>query len=221
MRRLLLIGCLLVGLFSWLSAEPIKSGQGDDLATVDTAGNLRVARGHTTVFTYAANLNVPDSTVGSGILGGLNAAFTSLQLVGLCLSFPTLNGGAVTVVVRRYSGDTAWTATGSGSTAQENTSAPPAIGKLEPGTANGPFYIQGFLDGTNGAILDQWSFVAGENSAGGLADPTNVAPICRSYATGGAKPPTTSGLTNGFRITADGAGIGLTNPNMTATVRIE
>ena len=183
---------------------PLKSGAGSDLATVDTAKNLRVALGAPTRPTYTCSAGGL-ATTAAYALSLESEVSRGFRIARICVGTSAATAAALqTVTIRRQtapsSGGTAVTAEGTGTS---------AVTQHVPGTGNwgGVCRITGTA-GTAGALLDTWGWTVGEIGAG-AADPGAPNMQCKTYGDAGEQMPTvSSGTANGVdvRVTAAGAG---------------
>jgi hypothetical protein len=200
--------CSLVLLFLAGAASaqgvPLKSGAGSDLATVDTAKNLRVALGAPTRATYTCSAGGL-ATTAAYALSLESEVSRGFKIARICVGTSVATAAALqTVTVKREtaasSGGTAVTAEGTGTS---------SVAQHVPGTGNwgGVCRITGTA-GTAGALLDTWGMTVGELGAG-AADPGSPPVFCKTYGVAGEQMPTVaSGTANGVdvRVTAAGAG---------------
>lgn len=192
----------------------VKSGATSDLATVDTAKNVRVSTGASTRPTYIAST----SALAGATLHTLSieaSASLGFKLVQWCvgISNATAASSVVVAVNRRSSASSAGTAL-----TAEGTGAL-TISKLDPAAANfgGVARSDGTL-GTIGATLDQYNFQIGINATGAGTE----RPYCQRYDYEGAQMPIVSaGIANGISISVPSLGAGGLATSISATVIAE
>ena len=218
---------LLVGLVSvivcagqaWAQGLPIKDGNSATLAEVNANGAVEVVDGRSSRPTYIASASALTTTAlyGLAVESGSSQGF---KLVQWCVGVTSATAAAgVTVTVRRTtaasSGGTVATAEGTGTV---------AVSKFDPADGNYPGVARGgAISTTNGATLDQLSFMVGEIGAG-TADAHGIIPICKMYGGATGEKPITvvSGTANGIAITVSSLGAGgLAFGSVSATVIVE
>lgn len=198
---------------------PLKSGAGSDLATVDTAKNLRVSPGASTRPTYRCSATGLATTALYSMQIHAPAA-TGFKLAKICIGTSAATAAALqTVTVQRRT-----TAAAAGTAATAEGTASPAVSKMDPASGNfaGVCNITGTL-GTAGAVLDGYGWTVPEIGAG-AADPGTGFAQCYEYGDDGARqmPVVLSGITNGISIVVSAAGAGgLASGSITATFIVE
>lgn len=182
----------------------IKSGASTDTLTVNTNKAALVIDGVSTKASYTANIQGEATT--AAITVSLEApAAQSVRIVRICSASSTATAAAaVSVVVQRRT-----TASSAGTLVANEATGSDAVSKHDPadGSYGGIVRIGG-TPGTVGAVLDAWSYTAGELGAG-AADPPSGHPICKEYGERGTKPISVlAGVTNGITVNVGSHGAG-------------
>jgi hypothetical protein len=215
MKKLLLaVVILLLPALVHAQGIVIKSGAASDLATVDTAKNIRVSTGQSTRATYVAST----SALAGATLHTLSieaSASLGFKLVQWCvgLSNATAASSVAITVNRRSTASTAGTAL-----TAEGTGAL-SISKVDPASANfgGVARSDGTL-GTIGPTLDQYNFQVGIIATGAGSQQW----VCQRYDYEGAQLPVVlAGVANGLSISVPSLGAGSLATSISATIIAE
>jgi hypothetical protein len=182
----------------------IKSGASTDTATVNSNKAILTADGKSSLASYTANIQSEVTT--AAILLSLEApAGQAVRVVRICTASSVATAAAaVTVVVQRRT-----TASTGGTVVTNEATASDAISKRDPADGSfGGIVRNAGTAGTAGAVLDAWSFTAGELGAG-VADPPSMNPFCKEYGERGMKPIIISaGVSNGISVNVSSHGAG-------------